>query len=179
MNFRALGLNISAYGAVHQNEYSQLSSTAGFIQPGFYLHDVNRFNPQGSFGPAVALATGILPGSSLIEQSVGVRATWATKKVQIGGTYLTGSASTSNDPNVNVADVFRQLTVMGVDANVQPLKWLQLSAAVTQSDWSGQVKIWRTFATLPGLLPDAISFQVIPYCGASACCTSSTQLLAL
>jgi len=137
-NFRALGLNFSAYGGVHQNEYSQLTSTAGFIQQGFYLHDVNRFNPQGSFGPAIALATGALPGSSLIEQSTGVRATWASKKLQVGGTYLTGGASTSNDPSNNIADLFRQLTVVGVDANVQPLKWLSVSAAVTQSDWSGQ-----------------------------------------
>jgi hypothetical protein len=147
-NFRAFGLNFSAYGAVHQNEYSQLSSTAGFIQPGFYLHDVNRFNPHGSFGPAIALATGVLPGSSLIEQSAGVRATWVGKKLQVGGTYLTGVASTSNDPSVNVADLFRQLSVYGVDINAQPLKWLSLSAAVTQSEWDGQTNQstpWQTF----------------------------------
>jgi len=137
-NFRALGLNVSTYAGLHQNEYSQLTSTAGYIQPGFYLHDVNRFNPQGSLGPAVALVTGALPGSSMIEQSAGVRATYVKKKYQVGGTYLTGVASTANDPNNNIADVFRQLQVAGIDANVSLFKGLGLSAAVTESEWDGQ-----------------------------------------
>jgi len=147
-NFRAGGLNFSTYAGVHQNEYSQLSSTAGFIQPGFYLHDVNKWEPHGSFGPAIALATGALPGSAMIEQSAGVRATWNSKKVQVGGTYLTGVASTSSDPDNNIADLTRQLTVYGFDVNVQALKWLALSAAVTQSGWDGQTNQsiqWHSF----------------------------------
>jgi hypothetical protein len=137
-NFRALGLNVSAFAGVHQNEYSQLTSTAGYIQPGFYLNDVNRFNPQGSFGPTIAINQGAFPGSSLIEQSAGLRATYVKKKYQIGGTYWTGVASTSSDPTNNVADVFRQLQVAGIDANVSLFKGLGFSAAITQSEWDGQ-----------------------------------------
>jgi hypothetical protein len=153
-NFKLGSVNISGYAAVHQNDYGQLSSTAGFVVPGTYLSgpvpfgltfipnflslDVARWQPQGSFGPALGFATGIAHGSSLIEQSAGVRATWAGKKLGIGGTYLTGTASNDNDPVNPVAQLFRQLSVMGVDFYVTPWKNLTITGAVTQNDWDGQ-----------------------------------------
>lgn len=130
VNFRALGLTFSAYAAVHQNEYAQLTSTAGFLQPGVYSPDLNRFQPQGSTGPIVGI------GSSLLEQSAGVRATWVQKKFQIGGTFLTGVAEASDV--AGIADDFRQLWVAGVDFRITPFRHIGISGAVTESKWSSQ-----------------------------------------
>lgn len=129
-NFRALGLNFSAYGGVHQNDYGALSSTAGYVLPGFYAPDLNRFAPQGSSGPIFGI------GSTLLEQSAGVRATYVGKRFQIGGTYLTAAGSASDVPGV--ADLFRQLSVYGVDFRITPLRWLGISGSVTESQWSSQ-----------------------------------------
>lgn len=157
LNFRALGLNFSAYGGIHQNDYAQLTSTAGFVVPGVYLSgnvtgfpvpvtvgDLARFQPQGSFGPALGLGI----GSSLLEQSAGVRATYVNKRFQIGGTYLTAAASTANNEGATAAfgigsptsDTFRRLDVYGIDANVNITRGIGVSAAVTESKWSGQLE---------------------------------------
>jgi len=130
MNFRALGLNFSAYAGVHQNDYAALSSTAGFVLPGFYSPDLARFQPQGSIGPLLGI------GSTVLEQSAGVRATYVGKRFQIGGTYLTAAGSTSDVPGV--ADAFRQLSVYGVDGRFNVTKWLALSGSVTESRWDQQ-----------------------------------------
>jgi predicted porin len=155
-NLHALGLDFSVYGGVHQNEYSQLTSTAGFISPGSYISgnlvgaglalpfsvfDVARFQPQGSFGH-----TALGFGSTLLEQSAGVRANYTGKRISIGGTYLVAGGSTSNTPGATggaglgaaTHDVFRQLNVMGVDVGVRLFKNLEFSGAVTQSRWDGQ-----------------------------------------
>lgn len=129
-NFRALGLNVSAYAGVHQNDYAALTSTAGFLLPGFYAPDLNRFNPNGSFGPILGI------GSTVLEQSAGVRATYVGKRFQLGGTYLTAAGSASDVPGV--ADQFRQLQVYGVDFRITPLRWLGISGSVTESKWSSQ-----------------------------------------
>ena len=84
VNFRALGLNFSAYAGVHQNDYAQLTSTAGFLVPGLYSPDLNRFQPQGGAGAARRARL------HAVEQSAGVRATYVGKKFQIGGTYVRG-----------------------------------------------------------------------------------------
>jgi hypothetical protein len=130
VNFRALGLNFSAYAGVHQNDYAQLTSTAGFLIPGLYSPDLNRFQPQGGSNPLIGL------GSTLIEQSAGVRATYVSKKWEIGGTYWRGAGSSSDVPGV--ADTFRDLQVYGVDFRLHPLKWFGVSGAVTESKWGGQ-----------------------------------------
>jgi hypothetical protein len=149
--FKALGVNFTAYGGVHDSDYAQLSSTAGFIMPGLYLSgnvtgmpspisllDVARFSPQGSFGVA-----GLGAGSTLLDQSAGVRATWANKFVQIGGTWLTAVGSSSNLPDPADGHAafrdFRQLYVYGVDLGVTPWKKLKFTANVTQSSWHAQV----------------------------------------
>ncbi|MFN3651241.1 MAG: S-layer homology domain-containing protein [Armatimonadota bacterium] len=150
-NFDALGLNWSAYAGVHDTDYAQLTSTAGFVVPGLYVSgnvtgfpvpisigDIARFQPQGSWGPAAIAATGALPGSSLLEQSAGIRATYAGKRFQLGGTYLAAAASISNDPTFAVEDAFRQLHVMGADLNFKLFGNVGISAAVTQSEWDGQ-----------------------------------------
>jgi len=129
-NFRALGLNFSAYAGVHQNDYAALSSTAGFVLPGFYSPDLARFAPQGSFGPILGI------GSTVLEQSAGVRATYVGKRFQIGGTYLTAAGSSSDVPGV--ADAFRQLTVYGIDGRFNVTKWLALTGSVTESNWNQQ-----------------------------------------
>jgi hypothetical protein len=159
MNFRALGLNFSLYGGVHQNEYAQLTSTAGFIVPGVYasgnvtgfpvpvgLGDIAKFQPQGSFGP---LAIGA--GAVNLEQSGGARATWVRKNFQIGGTFLTATASTSALPGMtftgalpagaNPAFDFRQLFVYGLDFNANIFKRITLSGAVTESRWAGRTSL--------------------------------------
>lgn len=130
VNFRALGLNFSAYGGVHQNEYAQLSSTAGFFLPGFYAPDLARFQPQGGI-PILGV------GSTVLEQSAGVRATYVGKKFQVGGTYVHAAGSASDVPGI--ADTFRNLQVYGVDLRLTPFKWLGVSGSVTESRWGSQV----------------------------------------
>jgi len=150
---KAFSIDWTWYGGVHQNDYAQLTSTAGFVQHGRYLSglttpaealfmgvlpgevDPARFQPQGSFGP-LAPGLGIGAGSTLLEQSVGVRGTWASKRVTLGGTYLMAGGSQSDIPGV--ADLFRQLTVYGVDFNVRPWGALNISGAVTESKWDSQ-----------------------------------------
>lgn len=130
-NFRALGLNFSAYAGVHQNDYAALSSTAGFVLPGFYQPDLARFAPQGSFGPLLGV------GSTVLEQSAGIRATYVGKRFQLGGTYLTAVGSASDVPGA--ADNFRQLSVYGIDGRFNVTKWLALSGSVTESRWDQQI----------------------------------------
>lgn len=131
-NFRALGLNFSTYAGVHSNDYAALSSTAGFVIPGFYAPDLQRFLPHGASNPALL---GL--GSTALEQSAGVRATYVGKRFQIGGTYLTAAGSASDVPGAQ--DLFRQLSVYGFDVNATPFKNIGVSASVTQSEWDGQV----------------------------------------
>jgi hypothetical protein len=133
-NFKALGLNFSAYAAEHPNDYAALSSTAGILIPGITSTDLNRFQPQGS---AIGIpGFGIGAGSSAIEQSAGVRATYVGKRFQVGGTYLTGSASASDE--VGFSELFRQLQVYGLDFRVGLIRNIALSGAVTESKWTGQ-----------------------------------------
>jgi len=132
VNFRALGLNFSAYAGVHQNDYAQLTSTAGFLAPGLYSPDLNRFQPQGSAGAIVGI------GSTLLEQSAGVRATYVGKKFQVGGTYVRAAGSTSDVPGVS--DLFRDLQVYGIDFNINPFRNIGISGAVTESQWNGTVR---------------------------------------
>lgn len=129
-NFRALGLNFSAYAATHDTEYAQLTSTAGFLLPGFYSPDLNRFQPQGSAAPVIGL------GSTLLQQSAGVRATYVQKKFQVGGTYLRAAGEASDV--AGISDTFRDLQVYGVDFNIQPVKYFSLQGAVTESKWGGR-----------------------------------------
>ncbi len=131
-NFRALGLNFSTYAGVHSNEYAALTSTAGFVIPGFYAPDLQRFLPHGASNPALL---GL--GSTMLEQSAGVRATYVGKRFQIGGTYLTAAGSASDVPGAQ--DLFRQLSVYGFDVNFTPFRNIGVSAAVTESQWDGQV----------------------------------------
>jgi hypothetical protein len=148
LNFRALGLNWSAYAATHDTAYASLSSTAGFITQGLYnagaqTGDPQRFQPQGGFAGAVGL------GSQKLDQSAGVRATWVGKKISVGGTYLLavgGTDSAGADPlglvdgNGNPflpSSQFRALSVYGIDINANPWKKLNLSATITESKWSG------------------------------------------
>jgi predicted porin len=142
--FKAFDLNWTLYGGVHQSDYAQLTSTAGWLFPGIYqsgpqLGDGPRFRPQGD---AVAFAGGYnLIGSSWIEQSAGARVTWATKRFQIGGTYLTGGASASDAAAVggDVSDLWRQLSVYGFDVNWNFWRRLGISVNATQSRWDGQI----------------------------------------
>jgi hypothetical protein len=129
-HFRAFGLDVTAHAAVHQNDYAALTSTGGFVQPGLYSPDLARFQPQGG----AAAIPGI--GSSLLEQSAGIRATFKQKKYEVGGTYIVASATASDV--ADIADQFRQLQVYGVDFKVNPWKNLWLSGAVTESMWDGQ-----------------------------------------
>jgi hypothetical protein len=142
-NFRALGLNVSTYAAVHQNEYGTLSSTAGFATHGAYVPDVARFMPQGgalTFGPGGDLLIGA--GSTYLEQSAGARVSYVKKKLQIGATYLTGvgSGSDADNPTTGAlaADDFRQLQVYGFDINATPFRNIGVSLNATESKWSGQ-----------------------------------------
>jgi S-layer family protein len=131
-NFRAVGLNFSLFAAANQNDYATLTSTAGFLIPGVYVPDLHRFIPFGSAGPGFL---GL--GSTYLEQSAGARATWVSKKLQIGGTYVTAVGSASDV--AGASEFFRQLEVYGVDFNFQALKWLGFSGAVTESNWDGQI----------------------------------------
>ena len=130
MNFRALGLNFSAYAGTHDTEYAQLTSTAGFLLPGFYSPDLNRFQPQGSAAPIIGL------GSTQLQQSAGVRATYVSKKWEIGGTYLRAAGEGSDVPGIS--DAFRDLQVYGLDFNLRPWKYIGLSGSVTESKWGGR-----------------------------------------
>ena len=131
-NFKALGLNFSTYAGTHSTDYAALSSTAGWVLPGFYAADLARFMPVGGFSP---FALGI--GSSALEQSAGVRATYAGKKVSLGATYLTAGASASDVPGAQA--LFRQLSVMGLDFRANVLGKLSVRGSVTQSEWNGTV----------------------------------------
>jgi hypothetical protein len=150
-NFRALGLNVSTYAGLHQNEYSTLSSTAGFVVPGAYVPDVQRFMPNGgalTFSPGGTMLIGA--GSTYIEQSAGARVTYVGRKFQVGGTYLTGvgSASDADNPATGnlAADDFRQLHVYGFDVNATPFRNIGLSLNVTESKWTSQVGQGPQFA---------------------------------
>ena len=153
LNFRALGLNWSAYAATHDTDYGALTSTAGFTAFGVYnagaqLGDIARFNPQGGFAPALGI------GSQQIEQSAGVRATWVGKRWQIGGTYLVGVASEDDSgaeplPGAGAdndgdgledtpSDNFRMLQVYGLDLSGKVWKKVTASFNVTESKWTAQ-----------------------------------------
>jgi hypothetical protein len=135
-NFRALNLNWSLYAGVHDTDYAQLTSTAGWLFPGVYNPDFSRFRPLGGAG---AFLGAIYPfiGSTLIEQTAGARVTYVGRGWQVGGTYLTGAGHQSDLPGA--ADLFRQLTVMGVDASATVFGRVGLSGSITQSRWDGQV----------------------------------------
>jgi hypothetical protein len=149
-NFRAGGLNFSTYAAVHQNDYAQLTSTAGFAALGFYAPDASKFFPGGGLTNfAGAAGFGPLGASPTIDQSAGARATYAGKRFQLGGTYLTGTNSNNSAVDLSglpggggpaavpLNSLFRQLHVYGVDFNVTPIKHLNFSGAVTESRWDG------------------------------------------
>jgi len=142
VDFRALGLNFNLYGAVHQHDYAALSSTAGFVKPGFYSPDIHRFRPHGDLflGVATDPLTGLpIPpfGSALIEQSVGGRVSYGKKRLRVGATYLTGAAS-ADEFGTGFADIFRQLHVYGFDINATIFRNIGLSLDVTESRWDGQ-----------------------------------------
>jgi predicted porin/uncharacterized coiled-coil protein SlyX len=157
-NFKALGLNINLYGGLHNfgdaanGQYAQLNSTAGFVQHGFYAGGIFRpspFSPVGVAGPDTALwnlvgganlvAGGI--GSQQLDQSAGVRATYAGKKFEIGGTYLAAVGDSNGivpGGSVGIANAFRQLNVMGLDFTIRPIDKLRIAGAVTQSRWDSR-----------------------------------------
>jgi len=132
-NFKALGLNWSLYGGVHDTEYAQLTSTAGFAQLGMYTGNtgLNRFQPQGR-------SAGILAGfgSTLLDQSAGVRATYTSKRLTIGGTYL-AAAGNSSDVPLNF-EQFRQLNVYGVDWRLALIRNIAFTGAITETKWNSQ-----------------------------------------
>jgi hypothetical protein len=156
--FKALGLNVSAYAGTHGTDYGQLSSTAGFILPGLYL---SGRGPTGIplIGSLLDLdvARWSINGgqSTLIEQSAGIRATYAAKRFQIGGTYLTGASSSENTlvpvnpfTGGKVSDDFRQLSVYGLDFSINPWKALNINGAITESKWTAQDGSDRQFSSL-------------------------------
>jgi hypothetical protein len=129
LNFRALGLNFSAYAGVSDTSYAQLTSTAGNIGiPGLYAGnlagtDNTKFQPQGGFGPflpaavtpALAMLTGpggfapgfapytVGIGGTTLEQSAGVRASYVAKKFQVGATYLVAAGESADTQPAAVA----------------------------------------------------------------------------
>jgi predicted porin len=158
-NFKAMGLNINLYGGLHNfgdaagGQYAQLTSTAGFLQHGNYVGGpafvVDPFG--GAAGPDAALwnivggaglvAAGI--GSQQLDQSAGIRATYASKKFEIGGTYLAAVGDSNNvlapaGATFALNNAFRQLSVMGVDFTVRPIDKLRIAGAVTQSRWDSR-----------------------------------------
>lgn len=161
-NFRAVGLNFSAYAGVHNTDYAALSSNAGYITHGIYqsglatagqqaffgvpggVVDPARFRPQGSFAGGIFGA-----GSSLIDQSAGVRASYVGRRFQLGGTYLQAVAGRSDDqaPGAIPAGIptanqfFRRLDVYGLDFSFQPFRSLQFSGSVTESKWYGRPEV--------------------------------------
>lgn len=160
--FRAVGLNFSAYAGVHNTDYAALSSNLGYLTHGLYrsglanaaqqgffgvpagVVDPDRFRPQGSFGPAIFAA-----GSSIMDQSAGVRASYSGRRFSIGGTYLQAVAGNSDDevagavpPGTPTASqFFRRLDVYGLDFRVQPLRNIEFSGAVTESKWYGRPEV--------------------------------------
>jgi hypothetical protein len=151
-NFRALGLNFSTYAGVHQNEYAPLTSTAGWLAHGLYAPTLSRFQPQG--GATGGALDGI--GSSVIEQSAGVRATYVGKRFQVGGTFLTGTASADDNVSVpfSVADAFRQLWVYGLDFNLQVFRNIGIAGSVTESKWGAQTGTQDSQNQIFGISPN-------------------------
>jgi predicted porin/uncharacterized coiled-coil protein SlyX len=143
-NFKALGLNFNLYGGIHNfgdaagGQYAQLTSTAGFLAHGAYLG-----GPFGAAGPDLALwnivgganLVGAGIGSQQLDQSAGVRATYAGKKFEIGGTYLQAVGDSNGIGSAALANAFRELNVVGLDFTVRPIDKLRISGAVTQSRW--------------------------------------------
>jgi predicted porin len=143
-NFKALGLNVNLYGGIHNfgdsagGQYAQLTSTAGFLAHGAYLG-----GPFGAAGPDLALwnivgganLVGAGIGSQQLDQSAGIRATYAGKKFEIGGTYLQAVGDSNGIGSAALAGAFRSLNVMGVDFTVRPIDKLRITGAVTQSRW--------------------------------------------
>lgn len=146
-NFKALGLNFNLYGGLHNfgdaagGQYAQLTSTAGFLAHGAYLG-----GPFGAAGPDLALwnivgganLVGAGIGSQQLDQSAGIRATYAGKKFEIGGTYLAAAGDSNAAGSAAVNNAFRQLNVMGVDFTVRPIDKLRITGAVTQSRWDSR-----------------------------------------
>jgi len=131
-NFKALGLNFSTYAAVHDTSYAALTSTAGFVIPGVYNGDTgnNRFSPQGR-------TADFLVGGTLLEQSAGIRATYSSKRLQIGGTYLSAAGSSSDGDPLSF-EKFRQLSVYGVDWRLGLFRHMAFTGAITESKWNSQ-----------------------------------------
>ena len=131
--FNWAGLDFNVYAATHTNQYSQLTSTAGFFLPGLYISgpagDVARFVPQGGLA-----FLGF--GSTLLEQSAGARITWTKPNYGIGVTYLNAVGSGSDLPGV--AQLFRQLEVYGFDAYAIVGPDIKISGSITQSHFTGQ-----------------------------------------
>jgi len=145
-NFKALGLNFNIYGGTHNfgdaagGQYGQLTSTAGFIVPGAYG---GGFNPltgatDGALWSVLNGVAGIGASGTQLDQSGGVRATYAGKKFEIGGTYLTAVGDSNNAGSVPTSFKFRSLNVMGVDFTVRPIDKLRITGAVTQSHWDSK-----------------------------------------
>jgi len=136
VQFNWAGIDFTAYAGTHTNQYSQLSSTAGFFLPGLFVSgpgvDFTQFLPGGGF-------TLLGLGSTLYEQSAGARIEYHRPKYGVGVTYLTAVGSSSAVPGV--ANLFRQLSVYGVDAygivGVMGSD-IKLSGSVTQTSFSGQ-----------------------------------------
>lgn len=143
-NFKALGLNFNLYGGIHNfgdaagGQYAQLTSTAGFLAHGAYLG-----GPFGAAGPDLALwnivgganLVGAGIGSQQLDQSAGVRATYAGRKFEIGGTYLQAVGDSNGIGSAALANAFRELNVVGLDFTVRPIDKLRIAGAVTQSRW--------------------------------------------
>ena len=150
-NVKALGLNFSLYGGLHnfgdsvQGQYAQLNSTGGFFAHGVYAGGIG--GPLGADPALWGLAGGaglVLPGigSMQLDQSAGVRATYASKKFELGGTYLQAAGDSAGFPTAVAGsfnfDRFRSLNVMGVDFTVRPFGKLAVSGAVTESRWDSR-----------------------------------------
>jgi hypothetical protein len=121
-------LSLALYGGVHHNNEVVPSSTAG-------LAAIGVLGGPGPFADFVG-AEWNTTISVLMDQSMGVRATYDTPRFSLGTTYLTGATNT----NVSgpISNVFRQLDVLGADVKIPLFGRLSAQAEWARSEWHSQ-----------------------------------------
>jgi len=121
VNLRAGNIGVQAYAGTHPVDYATLSSTGGL----HFLGDLH--GPNG--GHFVGTEFGDI-NDVIIDQSYGGRVTYNGSRFTLGGTYLEGAASNT--------DQFRRLQVWGADASLRLFRNLTLSGEFAESRWTNQ-----------------------------------------
>jgi len=126
-------LSFAAYGGVHHNNEVVLTSTGGLVRQGAVVGP----GPVGNF-VGLEVPTTI---SVLMDQSMGARASYDTKRFSLGGTFVEGTTNTANidEQDRPVSNLFRKLDVVGGDIRLPIWKNVSVQGEWARSEWHAQV----------------------------------------